>query len=338
VNATVGPAAGEAARLAALRSYRILDTDPEQRFDDLTMLASHVCATPTALITLVDADRQWFKSRVGTDLTETPRNISFCAHAMHHTDIFQVPDAREDERFKDNPLVTGETGIRFYAGAPLRSHDGYPLGTLCVFDRSPRTLSPDQYDALLALSRQVQAQLELRRSLIELKAALALRDAAEKHEHELLAQVTKLAQLLPLSASSQLDMVIPADPDQISTITEGVERLLHDKGWNEREVIGVELALREALANAIRHGCKGDPSKKVECCVMYKEPGEIVAVIRDPGQGFDTTEVPDPMAAENIFKSSGRGVFLINQVMDAVQFRDGGREIAMRKKRTPEPL
>ena len=94
---------------------------------------------------------------------------------------------------------------------------------------------------------------------------------------------------------------------------------------------------REALANAIRHGCGGDPTKKVECCVTYKEPGEIVAVIRDPGPGFDTTHVPDPMAAENIFKTSGRGVVLINQVMDAVQYRDGGREVAMRKTRTPEP-
>src|SRR5687767_9974244 len=223
------PALGEAARLAALRSYRILDTDPEQRFDDLTLLASHVCGAPMALITLVDADRQWFKSRVGTDVTETPRRISFCAHAMHHTTIFLVPDAREDDRFKDNPFVTGDIGIRFYAGAPLRSSDGHPLGTLCVFDRVARTLSQEQYDALLALSRQVQAQLELRRSLIELKAALALRDAAERHERELFEQVNKLAQLLPLSSSSQLDMVIPADPEQISTITEGVERLLHDK-------------------------------------------------------------------------------------------------------------
>jgi GAF domain-containing protein len=337
VSAMPSPALGEAARLSALRSYRILDTDPEQRFDDLTMLASHVCGTPMALITMVDADRQWFKSRVGTDITETPRRVSFCAHAMHHTGIFLVPDAREDDRFKDNPFVTGDIGVRFYAGAPLTSSEGQPLGTLCVFDRVPRTLSQDQQDALLALSRQVQAQLELRRSLIELRTALALRDAAEKHEHELFEQVKKLAHLLPLSSSTQLDLVIPADPEHISTITEGVERLLHDKGWNEREVIGVELALREALANAIRHGCGGDPSKKVECCVMYTEPGEIVAVIRDPGPGFDTTHIPDPMAAENIFKTSGRGVFLINQVMDAVQYSDGGREVAMRKKRTPEP-
>ena len=337
MSAMFGPAAGEAVRLSALRSYRILDTDPEQRFDDLTMLAAHVCGAPMALITLVDADRQWFKSRIGTDLTETPRRISFCAHAMHHTGIFLIPDATADDRFKDNPFVTGEAGVRFYAGAPLRSRDGHPLGTLCVFDRVPRTLTTDEYEALEALSRQVESQLELRRSLIELETALALRDAAEKHEHEMFEQVNKLAQLLPLSASSQLDLVIPADPDHISTITEGVERLLQDKGWSEQEVIGVELALREALANAIRHGCGNDPSKKVEVCVTYKEPGEIVAVIRDPGPGFDAGNVPDPMATENVFKSSGRGVFLINQLMDAVQYRDGGREIAMRKRRTPEP-
>jgi anti-sigma regulatory factor (Ser/Thr protein kinase) len=336
VSVVIGPTIGEAARLAALRRYEILDTDPEQRFDDLTMLASYVCGTPMALITLVDADRQWFKSRVGTDLTETPRRISFCAHAMHHTDIFLVPDACEDERFKDNPFVTAEGGIRFYAGAPLRSHDGHPLGTLCVFDRVSRSLTQEQYDALRALARQVEAQLELRRSLIELKTALALRDAAEKRQYELFEQINKLAQLLPLSSSSQLDMVIPADPDQISTITEGIERLLQDKGWSEDEVIGVELAMREALANAIRHGCGNDVSKKVECCVTYKDDGEIVAVIRDPGPGFDAGAVPNPMTGENMFKSSGRGVFLINQVMDTVEYKDGGREIAMRKRKTPE--
>jgi GAF domain-containing protein len=337
MTAATGSTDGEAARLTALRSYRILDTDPEQRFDDLTILASHVCSTPMALITLVDADRQWFKSRVGTELRETPRNVSFCAHAMHDSGIFVVPDAREDDRFKHNPFVTGETGIRFYAGAPLRSSDGHPLGTICVFDRVPRTLSQEQSDALRVLSRQVEAQLELRRSLAELRTALAARDAAEKRQRELYDQVNKLAQLLPLSASAELRMVIPADPEHISKITEGLEQMLQDKGWSEQEVIGVELALREALANAIRHGCGNDPSKQVECCLAYQEPGEIVAVIRDPGPGFDASSVPDPMAAENIFKTSGRGVYLINQVMDAVQYREGGREIAMRKRRAVEP-
>ena len=118
MSAMFGPAAGEAVRLSALRSYRILDTDPEQRFDDLTMLAAHVCGAPMALITLVDADRQWFKSRIGTDLTETPRRISFCAHAMHHTGIFLIPDATADDRFKDNPFVLVRRGFVSTRGHP----------------------------------------------------------------------------------------------------------------------------------------------------------------------------------------------------------------------------
>src|SRR5215203_172895 len=109
----------EAARLDALRLYRILDTEPERSFDDLTLLASHICGTPMALISLVDADRQWFKSRIGIPISETARAVSFCAHAINHQDLFIVPDARQDERFCENPFVTGNPEIRFYAGAPL---------------------------------------------------------------------------------------------------------------------------------------------------------------------------------------------------------------------------
>ncbi len=170
----------ETARVAALRRYRILDTEPEQQFDDLTALASQVCGTPIALITLVDDYRQWFKSRVGTTMVETSRSVSFCAHALGRRDLLIIPDAREDERFRDNPLVTGEANIRFYAGAPLTSREGFPLGTLCVIDRVPRTLTDEQAAGLEALRRQVEAQLELRRSLIELQAALAERDRAEE--------------------------------------------------------------------------------------------------------------------------------------------------------------
>ena len=341
------PDSDEYARLAALRRYRILDTEPEQRFDDLTMLASQVCAAPIALITLVDADRQWFKSKVGTHVAETARSISFCAHAMRQRSLFVIPDAREDPRFRDSPLVTGESDadgqsqrkIRFYAGASLISREGQPLGSLCVIDHVPRTLTPEQADALDALRRQVESQMELRRNLAELEAALAARDRAEAAQAQLvdhlrasLDNVEKLTELIPLCSTCQLNMTIPADPVAISTVSEGLERLLDEKGWSEQDIIRVDLAVREALANAIRHGCAGDTSKKVQCVVTFESPHEVVIVIRDPGPGFDANTVPDPMASENMFKASGRGVYLINQLMDEVGFRDGGREVHMRKR------
>ena len=314
-------AVDEGARLTALSRYKILDTDPERAFDDLTLLASQICGTPIALITIVDADRQWFKSRVGITTTETARSISFCSHAIKQPGLFVVPDAQSDRQFSSNPLVVDDPHIRFYAGAPLVTHDGHALGTLCVLDRVPRTLTRDQVEALHALKRQVEAQLELRANLMQLRSALT--------------SVNRLSALVPYCSKCVFDMAIPADPAAIQTVSDGVTQMLEGKGWEEHDVMRVELALQEALANAIRHGCKGDPSKQLQCCVTIDESGDVLIVVRDPGAGFDHAAVPDPREPENLLKSSGRGIFLINELMDEVAFADGGRELQMRRRKEP---
>ncbi|HEY2819958.1 MAG TPA: GAF domain-containing protein [Candidatus Acidoferrum sp.] len=180
-------------RVASLQKYAILDTEPEQAFDDLTLLASFICKTPIALISLIDEDRQWFKSKIGMKSSETPRDIAFCSVAIQQPDVMVVPDTFKDERFRNNPFVTSEPNIRFYAGAPLVNEDGFALGTLCVIDRSPRDISHEQTEALRALSRLVLAQLEFRRNLRLLKEVLTER-SSDEHERE--REILKLQQQL----------------------------------------------------------------------------------------------------------------------------------------------
>ena len=191
--ATPMPIKNESARVAALQKYAILDTEPERAFDDLVLLASFICNAPIALISLVDQDRQWFKAKVGVTVSETPRELAFCATAIRQTDLFVVPDTLNDERFRNNPLVTSEPNIRFYAGAPLINEEGFALGTICVIDRTPREFGSSQQAALKALSRLVLLQMEFRRNLMLLKEALSDR---AKEEHERQQELVKLQQTL----------------------------------------------------------------------------------------------------------------------------------------------
>ena len=162
----------EAERLATLAAYDVLDTPPEHVFDNIVRTASQICGVPVALVSLVDETRQWFKARVGIDASETPRELAFCAHTILSAKPMVVPDARVDERFADNPLVTGEPHIAFYAGAPLVAPDGLCLGTLCVIDREPRELTAAQLETLESLASVVVDSLEFRRVSRSLASAL----------------------------------------------------------------------------------------------------------------------------------------------------------------------
>ncbi|GKS66192.1 hypothetical protein YTPLAS72_34960 [Nitrospira sp.] len=169
----------EIARLNELRDYEILDTPPEEGFDNLAKLASHICGTPIGLVTLVDAERLWMKSQVGIEASELPRDIAFCSHAIQGQDLFVVPDATQDERFAENPLVVGDEHFRFYAGMPLITPNGHALGTLCVLDRAPKQLTDEQRDMLRVLGHQVVSQLELKREKKKVWQLLKLKQNAQ---------------------------------------------------------------------------------------------------------------------------------------------------------------
>ncbi len=178
----------EQARLEALRALDILDTPPEPEFDDLVQLAATLCDVPICVLSFVDEHRQWFKATVGLDATETSRELAFCSYTIEQSDLMLVEDATRDVRFAQNPLVTGETNLRFYAGMPLATSSNHALGTLCVLDHVPRSLTGEQKVALRILASQVQARLELRLQHRALAAALseahAARARAEALEHQ----------------------------------------------------------------------------------------------------------------------------------------------------------
>lgn len=172
----------ETERLAALLGYGVLDTPRDAAFDEVVEVLSAICDAPIALIALIDSDRQWFKAKIGTAIPETPRELSFCAHAILEPGMLIVPDAQKDARFQDNPLVTGEPNLRFYAGALLETEDGLPLGTVCVLDYKPRELDERQKRALQLMARQVMRQLELGRMLeAEKQARQRAEDLAEQN-------------------------------------------------------------------------------------------------------------------------------------------------------------
>ena len=220
--------ADETCRLEALYRYHILDTPPAQGFDNLTQLAAMVCQVPIALVSLVDEQRQWFKAQVGMDATETARELSLCAHAILQPDLFEVPDTLADERFCDNPLVTGGPHLRFYAGMPLVTADGYALGSLCVADRVPRTLTAMQRQTLEILAAQVVDQLELHRQLELIRQVEA--------ERETLQATLRLQERAIAASSNGIVITDASQPDNpVIYINPAFERIT---GYSAAEAVG----------------------------------------------------------------------------------------------------
>ena len=187
----------ESERLAVLRRYAVLDTAPEPAFDELTRLAAQICAAPIALITLIDGTRQWFKARMGIEVTEVARDVSFCSHTILLPDGLIVGDTAVDGRFADNPQVTASPSVRFYAGVPLMTRDGFAVGTFCVMDCAPRQFGGTQMESLRVLSRQVMTQLELRRHLDELAHNIEQRQRTEERLRTSEAFYEALVETLP---------------------------------------------------------------------------------------------------------------------------------------------
>lgn len=257
----------ETKRLEVLNRYKILDTPRESDFDDLVRLAAQICQTPISLVSLVDRDRQWFKGRYGLEIPETPRQLSFCAHTiLHPEEAMEVPDATQDPRFADNELVTGDLKLRYYAGAPLVTPDGYALGTLCVIDKRPRHLSPEQKEALRILSRQVMMQLELRRRMAELErihlhlveANINLQSFTNTAAHDLrspLRTIRSFSNLALAENCANLNENCRAYLARVAQAAEQMDRLMTDllefSRMTQEELKLQPISLRKALSDTL---------------------------------------------------------------------------------------
>jgi diguanylate cyclase (GGDEF)-like protein len=273
--------ADEQARLAALRSYRVLDTEPDAAFDHLTRLAAEICEAPISLVSLVDESRQWFKSSVGLPVRQTGRAESFCAHAIVNRELFVVEDASQDHRFAGNPLVIGEPHIRFYAGAPLITPDGHALGTFCVIDRHPRRLDPSHATLLRSLAEQVVTNLELRRVATELTEML-------RSKQQLEAELRRLAAHDPLTGLANrtgffthLESVI-ADPRTAVLFLDlnGFKLVNDDLGHARGDSVLVEVAQRLRASLRVPDVAARLGGDEFAVVVQVTSPRQLAGIVR----------------------------------------------------------
>ena len=317
----------ERERIQALRDYEVLDSEAEKIFDDLTELASEICETPISLISLIDPERQWFKSKVGLDVEETPRDLAFCAHAILSKELFEVSNALEDQRFFDNPLVTNDPNIRFYAGTPLTTPTGYNIGTLCVISDEPKTLTLHQRKALEILGREVIAQLELRIRNRKL-------ELANQYKTEFLANISHEIRT-PLNAIVGLSELSLAHPNSTSVDKE-VFSYLKQINYSGNSLLGIinsvlDLSKIEAAKMELNEVNCNLPKllKNTLGVLQYKADDKQVQVISK------FTE----MEAECVFIDEQKlAQVLTNVLTNAIKFTPSGKSIKVRTWTEAETL
>lgn len=301
----------EKTRLKELRSYQILDSLPEKDYDDITAIASQICGTSISLVSLVDRDRQWFKSNHGLGARETKRDYSFCAHAMlDPSEPFIVEDSRKDARFKDNPLVTGDPNVIFYAGIPLISDNGLPLGSLCVIDKKPHKLTDDQVNTLRVLANQVMRLLELRKTVAQLeesqKSAVAAYDNLNEFAH-----VVSHDLKAPIRGMQMLAEALEEDcADVVDENSSHYLRLMKKSAVEANELIDSVLRYSQAI-----HTLK---EMKEEVCTQTLI-SEIIPKLSVP-EHFDI-EVPRTLPTLRISKIAMEQIFT-NLLSNAVKYND----------------
>ena len=332
-------------RLAALRRYQILDTDREKAFDDVVALVSAICEAPIAVVNFIDADRQWFKAEVGLGVRSTPLDTSLCSHVILEDSFVEIPDTLLDPRMRDNPLCAGEKGLRFYAGATLRTDDGLPLGTLCVLDNKPRRLTDVQRHAVSVLADQVMRQLDLRNAL---RNQEVLRREADHRVKNSLASVIALVTLQANRSDDDRVKAALGEVQQRLAALVSLHQELHQSGDGERidlrrfverlaallrpllpEHVAIETAIDEVMvgsssassmgilinefvANSAKHAFPGG-RRGVIRIVVHEAGGRLTLELSDNGVGDEAT-------AANITRATGLG----NRIMAATIRSLGG--------------
>ena len=308
------PTVDEAARLKALYDYDILDTEAEKTFDDLTQLAAQICKTPISLISLLDPDRQWFKSRVGLDAEETSRDIAFCAHAIHQKEIFEVEDTLQDNRFFDNPLVTSAPNIRFYAGTALVSPDGHAIGTLCVIDDKPNKLTQEQRQALEVLGRSVISQMELRKNIKQLKQA-------NQHKTEFLSNMSHELRT-PLNAIIGFSRLMLDDIKHYKVPAKFTEYLGH-LDYSGRRLLSVVNSVIDL--NKIEAGMMLVQIEPTHLREFIKDLEGMLAITANEKDVAFSVHVSDNLPTNLVIDQAKISQIITNLVHNAIKFTDSGK-------------